>query len=94
MRGVVLLFSICRRGAREWEPVFDGQNLLDIIISAILVLCSNLRVLYLDSGFLNQNTVLAQTVHHYIFNYDNECPTSDFTKLKKVYLGQDLSSWN
>jgi hypothetical protein len=78
----------------EWDSVLSGQDTLDIMTAAIIVLCSNLRVLYLDSGFLNHNTVLASIIHHHFLNYGNECSTPAFMKLKKVYLGQDLSSWD
>ena len=83
-----------RLSQAEWESVLGGQDTLDIMTAAIIVLCPNLRVLYLDSGFLNQNTVLAKIIYHQFLNYDNECSTPAFTKLKKVYLGQDLSSWD
>jgi hypothetical protein len=78
----------------EWDSVLSGQDTLDIMTAAIIVLCPNLKVLYLDSGFLNHNTVLARIIHNHFLNYDNECSTPAFMKLKKVYLGQDLSSWN
>jgi hypothetical protein len=83
-----------RLSQAEWDSVLGGQDTLDIMTAAIIVLCPNLRVLYLDSGFLNQNTVLAKITHHQVLNYGNECSTPALTKLKKVYLGQDLSSWN
>jgi hypothetical protein len=83
-----------RLSQAEWDSVLGGQDMLDIMTAAIIVLCSNLRVLYLDSGFLNRNTVLTKIIHHYFLNYDNECSTPAFVKLEKVYLGQDLSSWD
>jgi hypothetical protein len=78
----------------EWDSVLSGQDTLDIMTAAIIVLCPNLKVLYLGSGFLNHNTVLARIIHNHFLNYDNECSTPAFMKLKKVHLGQDLSSWN
>jgi hypothetical protein len=92
------LLQRARRNTRlsqaEWDSVLSGQDTLDIMIAAIIVLCPNLRVLYLDSGFLNHNTVLARIIHHHFLNDDNECSTPAFMKLKKVHLGQDLSSWD
>jgi hypothetical protein len=83
-----------RLSQAEWEVVLRGQDTLDIMIAAIIVLCRNLRVLYVDSGFLNQNTVLAKIIHHHFLNYNNKCSTPAFMKLEKVYLAQDLSSWD
>ncbi|KAF9694591.1 hypothetical protein EKO04_007318 [Ascochyta lentis] len=83
-----------RLSQAEWESVFDGQDALDIMTAAIIVLCPNLRALYLDSGFLNQNTVLAKIIRLHFLNHDNECLTPAFIKLKEVYLAQDMSSWD
>jgi hypothetical protein len=74
--------------------VLGGQDTLDIVTTAIVVLCPNLRVLYLDSGFLNHSTVLARIIHHYFLNYDNERRTPAFMKIKRMYLGYDLSPWD
>lgn len=78
----------------EWDSVLHGQDTLDVMTAAIIVLCPNLKVLSLDSGFLNQNTVLAKIIRHHLLTYDKKCPTPAFEKLTKVYLGQDLSTWN
>jgi hypothetical protein len=83
-----------RLSQKEWDSVLGGQDTLDIVTTAIIVLCPNLRVLYLDSGFLNHNTVLARIIHHRFLNCDNECTTPAFMKLKRVYLGHDLSLWD
>jgi len=83
-----------RLSQTEWESMLGGQDTLDVMTAAIIVLCPNLRVLYLDSGFLNQNTVLANIVHHHLLNHENECSTPALMKLKEVYLCQDLVSWN
>jgi hypothetical protein len=83
-----------RLSQAEWDSVLSGQDTLDIMTAAIIVLCPNLKVLYLDLGFLNHNNVLARIIHHHFLDYDNECSTPAFMKLEKVYLGQDLSSWD
>lgn len=85
---------VTRLPQAEWSSLLEGQDTLDIKAAAIVVLCPNLRVLYLSSAFLNQNKGFSKIIHHHHLNYENECATTAFTKLKKVHLGQDLSSWN
>ncbi|KAJ8118850.1 hypothetical protein OPT61_g236 [Boeremia exigua] len=92
------MLQIAKRNIRlsqaEWMLVLDGQNTPDVMIAAIITLCPNLRVLHLDSGFLNQNTVLPMIIHYHLLNIDHVCSTPALMKLKKVHLGQDLLIWN
>lgn len=75
---------------KQYKWILGSEDALDFVIAAVIVHCPNLKVLHLDSAFVQENRFLGWVLSHYLGIYTGDSP-SVLTKLEKVQIAKHVS---